>query len=394
MQSRSGSEGKPMSTALPQVAPHPINSIVMKVVAGCNLNCSYCYEYNMGDDSWKRKPPSISDDIVRLTGRRIREHARAHALERFGVSLHGGEPLLLGAQRLAEIAAMLRDAVGDAVPLDFGMQTNGTLLDEAGVRALADAEITIGVSLDGTDSTNDAYRVDKRGRGTHAAAVRGIETVRSVAPRFFGGILCVINVASDSRSTFEHLVGFQPPMIDFLLPHGSWDRMPHWKESSSDTRYGRWLTDAFDAWFDGPHQSVSVRYFESIMAGLMGGGSTTEAIGPGPVTLVTVATDGAIEGVDTMKSVFPGAQDLGIGLSLATLDQARNIEHVRMRQIGIDALADECRQCPIVRTCGGGYFPHRFGRGRGFANPSVYCEDIKFLTEHIRRRICVAVRGR
>ena len=35
---------------------HIIDTVILKVVAPCNLNCSYCYEYNMGDDSWKFKP--------------------------------------------------------------------------------------------------------------------------------------------------------------------------------------------------------------------------------------------------------------------------------------------------------------------------------------------------
>ncbi len=31
----------------------PINEFIIKISSRCNLNCSYCYEYNLGDDSWK-----------------------------------------------------------------------------------------------------------------------------------------------------------------------------------------------------------------------------------------------------------------------------------------------------------------------------------------------------
>lgn len=382
-----------MSIALPQLAPHPITSVVLKVASGCNLNCSYCYEYNMGDDSWRRKPAMISDEVVELLGRRIAEHAALHHLTDFDVSLHGGEPLLVGATRLADITVRLRGRVGRTVQLHFGMQTNGTLITEAAAAIMRDARITVGVSLDGPAPANDANRVDKRGFGSHDAAVRGIRTLRRVAPEAFAGILCVVNVVSSATETFEHLADLGAPMLDFLLPHGTWDRLPPGKQSPDDTLYGRWLTEAFDAWFDGAHRSVSIRYFESMIAGMLGGKSTTEAIGPGPVTLVTVATDGAIEGVDTMKSVHPGAQQLGINLSVASLDQARRIEHVRMRQAGVGGLSESCRACPIVMTCGGGYFPHRYGRGRGFDNPSVYCEDIRLLADHVRRKIVRTVRG-
>jgi len=179
-----------------------------------------------------------------------------------------------------------------------------------------------------------------------------------------------------------------------LLPHGSWDKLPPHKQDPQDLHYGRWLCGAFDAWFLGEQRSVSIRYFESILAGIMGGTSSTEAIGPGPVALITVGTDGAYEGVDTMKSVYPGAQMLGVGIGAADLDAIGRSEHVRMRQVGIEELCAECSQCRHASVCGGGYFPHRYGRGRGFLNPSIYCADILLLIDHIRFRVRKAVRGR
>lgn len=380
------------AVSLPQVAPHPITSVVLKVAAGCNLDCAYCYEYKLGDESWRRKPASVSDEVVRTLGMRIREHARAAGLAHFDVSLHGGEPMLVGADRLASIAALIREEVRGAVQLHFGMQTNATLLDDRSVATLRDADITIGVSLDGLPATNDRFRPDKRGEGTHARAVRGIESVRRTAPTHFGGILAVIDVDADPRATFDHLASFSPPVLDFLLPHGTWDRLPPGKESPESTRHGEWLAAAFDAWIDGPYRKVSVRYLESILSIMMGGCSTTEAVGPEPVTLVTVATDGCIEAVDTMKSAYPGAQELGIRLDATDFESARRNAHLRLRQAGVTGLCGTCQSCPEVRVCGGGYFPHRFGRGQGFSNPSVYCADILYLCAHIRRRVRNLVR--
>ena len=33
-----------------------IDSYVVKVASRCNLDCTYCYEYNLGDDTWKHQP--------------------------------------------------------------------------------------------------------------------------------------------------------------------------------------------------------------------------------------------------------------------------------------------------------------------------------------------------
>ena len=287
---------------------------------------------------------------------------------------------------------MLVETVGSATRLHFGMQTNATLLDDDEAAILRDANVYIGVSLDGLPEDNDRSRLDKRGLGTHARAVNGIKAIQRVAPLHFAGILAVVDARADPALTFRHLASFDPPMLDLLLPHGNWDRLPPGKASTADVAYGRWLAAAFDEWFDGTSRAIHVRYFESIIAAMLGGHSTTEAIGPGPVTLVTIATDGGIEGVDTMKSVYPGAQNLGVSLALASLDDVRRAEHVRMRQAGLLGLCETCVACPHASVCGGGYFPHRWGRGAGFANPSVYCEDIKVLIEHIRRRITQTAR--
>jgi uncharacterized protein len=50
-------------------------------------------------------------------------------------------------------------------------------------------------------------------------------------------------------------------------------------------------------------------------------------------------------------------------------------------------LSRQCRECSDCRFCGGGYLPHRFSRRNGFDNPSVWCEDIRVLLAHMRRRL-------
>src|SRR4029077_16152636 len=94
-------------------------------------------------------------------------------------------------------------------------------------------------------------------------------------------------------------------------------------------------------------------------------------------------SDGAIEAVDTIKSAFPGAQVLGLNVREHSFDDALAHRLTAARQIGLDALPQDCVRCPVVKTCGGGYFPHRYGAPDGFRNRSVYCADLKKLIEHI-----------
>jgi uncharacterized protein len=50
---------------------YPIIELVVKIASRCNLNCKYCYEYNMGDDTWKRASKFMTNDVAKQLGKRI-----------------------------------------------------------------------------------------------------------------------------------------------------------------------------------------------------------------------------------------------------------------------------------------------------------------------------------
>ena len=119
----------------------------------------------------------------------------------------------------------------------------------------------------------------------------------------------------------------------------------------------------------------------------LGGPGTTEYFGVEPKGLVTVATDGAFEAVDQIKSAFDGAEYLGLDVFSHTLDEVVAHEANQARIIGMDALALECLGCEHVLECGGGYFPHRYSEKREYRAPSVYCADYQVLFTHIKNHL-------
>jgi uncharacterized protein len=361
----------------------PTEALVIKVASRCNLDCSYCYEYRHGDESWRRQPALMSDGVAAQIGIRIAEHGSRWGVASFSLSLHGGEPLLLGAAKLERITSAIRRGAGDGVALHFGTQTNATLIDLEMASSLKALGITVGVSLDGDRLTNDRRRLDHRGRGSYSAACTGLQTLLEVAPKQFAGILAVIDIEADPICTFDSLAVFGPPQIDFLLPHATWDNLPSGRAHSSDTRYGDWLVTVFDAWFNGRSRHISIRTFDEIIEHLLGGPGRLETLGLEPVSLMTINVDGSIEGVDTLKAAYPGAQVLGLNVFDNSLDEALAHASMRMRQAGLRSLGTRCVDCSIVSTCGGGYLPHRHSRANAYRNPSVYCNDLAKLIRHI-----------
>jgi len=101
------------------------NTLIVKFASPCNLNCTYCYEYNTGDDSWKKKPKYFSAENAKILNKRLREYLKDSELQKINIVAHGGEPLLLGAEKLDEIFTIIKDGIDDRI--NFGMQTNAVL---------------------------------------------------------------------------------------------------------------------------------------------------------------------------------------------------------------------------------------------------------------------------
>jgi uncharacterized protein len=366
----------------------PFNEIVVKVHGRCNLACDYCYVYRHPDQSWRRKPPAMSRSIVDKLAYRLGEQARVHRMARLRVVLHGGEPLLAGVDFLRYAVRTIRAALPDETLPTFTVQTNGVLLDEAALRALAAEEIRVGVSLDGSRATNDRHRRFAGGRSSHPAVTQALALLRTERFRhLYAGVLCTVDVHSDPIETYDHLLTHGPPALDLLLPHGNRLNPPPSRPANEHpSGYGDWLVAVFDRWYDAPVRETRIRLFESLLDLLLGGRSRTEALGLDPVDIVTIDTDGSIEQSDVLKSAAEGAAATGLHLLTASFDDAAAHPGIRARRMGLGALGAECIGCPAVRVCGGGLHAHRYD-GTGFANPSVYCPDLYRLVAHAHDRL-------
>jgi uncharacterized protein len=367
--------------------PVPFREFVVKVHSRCDLSCDYCYMYEMEDQSWRDRPRRMSTETAEHTAMRIGQHARRHRIPSITLIMHGGEPLLAGAELIAYLVNETRRAAGPGVQVDAKIQTNAVGLDDSYLRLFCELGIRVGVSLDGNAQAHDRHRRFASGRGSYAAVSAGLHRLTQAQFRhLFSGLLCTIDLRNDPITTYEALAAFEPPRIDFLLPHGTWANPPPGRiPGAAESPYADWLITIFDHWY--PHPTTRVRFFDEVMQLLLGGASATEMVGLTPARVVVIETDGAIEQVDTLKATYHGAGATGLHVARDALDAALLQPGVVARQIGVRALSAECRACHIHRVCGGGVYAHRYHPGTGFANPSVYCPDLMRLIRYIRGRV-------
>lgn len=359
----------------------PFRQFVLKVASRCDLACDHCYVYEHADQSWRGRPKVMSDDTVVHVAARIAEHAKCHDLDMVHVVMHGGEPLLAGLPRLERISRELHRALDGVSALDLRIHTNGVLLSEKFCQLFESENIKVGVSLDGDRIANDRHRVYASGRSSYHQVTRAIGLLRDHHRGLYAGLLCTMDIRNDPIAVYEALLALEPPRVDFLLPHATWDQPPL-RSVPGDTVYADWLMAIHDRWVaDG--KPMAIRLFDSIVLTSKGRHSQTESLGLKPSDLVVIETDGSYEQADSLKTAYDGAPATGLDVFRHSLDEVARHPGVTARQEGLTSLAQECRACPVVESCGGGLYAHRYRTGSGFMNPSVYCADLFKLIPHV-----------
>lgn len=340
---------------------------ILKLVQTCNLNCTYCYVYNRGDDSWKTRQKVISDDVIEKFAERIVEHCNEHVLSDFTVEFHGGEPLLIGIRRFSKIVENLKRGT-EGINLRFLLQTNGLLLTPEWIDFFSEQKISVGISIDGPPEVNDVARVYHDGKGSTEDLLNRIESVRErcdqVGVEF--GYLCVINPIISGRRLIDWFVDQGITSFDLLLPQGNYINPPQGWTDGSD--YKRFLIEAFERWIELGSKAPRIRKFELMLAGLLGAQPALDSLGGDISQLVVVETNGAIVPNDVLR--FLGGEFSKDEISIFSSTLSRHHNFFQLSEI--QEPSEKCKACYAFGACGGGYLQDRFD-GETFRNPTIYC---------------------
>jgi uncharacterized protein len=115
-----------------------------------------------------------------------------------------------------------------------------------------------------------------------------------------------------------------------------------------------------------------------MLLGFMGVKPQLDALGGDLRKLCVVESDGSI-GVSDVIRFCQGE------FSVDRLNVFRDPLDARTGAYRVDELqrlCSQCEGCPHLKSCGGGYLPHRYD-GYSFANPSMYCEALYALGDRM-----------
>jgi uncharacterized protein len=365
--------------------PMRFTSFLIKVASRCNLNCSYCYMYQHADQSWKNKPRVLSELHQKCLVNRLEEYVKAKGLSHILLVYHGGEPLIFGADRLVNLYNNIRkqlDPLGCRV--DAGIQTNGVLLNEKILSAFEKQGISVSLSIDGPKEIHDVHRLDHKGKASFEKVYHA-QLLLKKFPKTFTGCISVINPNFNPRLLFDFFSENGITDLNILLPDANYLSPPPGRKENPNL-YKDWLINAFDCWFD--HFShIKCKFFESVLMAILGNQGQTDSLGLGDISMLNIETDGSYHDLDVLKITEENSSDLGLNLEKDPIIAAETSEKIAFhrRLLTKEGLSDKCLVCPHVNTCGGGSVPHRFGPN-GYANPTVYCQEMYALMNHALAR--------
>lgn len=379
------------STLLYPRAAEGLEVILKLVGETCNLNCHYCYE--------KRKP---YDDKAVLTPEVLRTFLTSLNGRPISVGLHGGEPLVIGRERLARLLGELRNYPGR---VELKLQTNATLLTSEWL-AFFDREwpnIAIGVSLDG-DMDGNGHRVDYQDVPAYDRIVRGLRVLSETRRAF--GVICVVTRRLLGRSrevidAFSRIEGVRAlklaSCLDFDVSSKSYSRPsgraiarlnpigeghPGWATTPGEL--ATFLVEVFDVWrSSGAYRSFTIEPFVSIIRTLAGKQPDSCHFDERKCAYVlTLYPDGRVGSCDELP--MPEAQ-LGDVLTLANPAHAL---HPRKLPIAgrLGELMSKCEGCSHRSSCGGGCLATRL-RYHGTAYDDEYCAYRKRVIDHVAAHV-------
>ena len=253
----------------------PFSLLVKPASADCNLRCHYCFYLG----KCQLYPDSTRHRMSDLVLRRMISSFLATEQPQHAFGWQGGEPTLMGLDFFKKVTAYQDEFGRPGMSVSNGLQTNGTLLDDAWCEHLARYNFLVGVSVDGPAKIHDHFRTFVDGHGAHADVMRGIQALRRNQVDF--NILTLVsrsNVAHP-RETYRYLCDmgvFFHQYIECVEYDATGKLKPF---AITGEAWGNFLCGIYDEWIKADTRKVSVRLFDALLAKMVDGVENTCTMG-------------------------------------------------------------------------------------------------------------------
>lgn len=140
----------------------PLSIMIKPASALCNMRCEYCFYHDVTDHRDVKSFGLMTEETAENLIRKALEFADGESI---AFAFQGGEPTIRGLDFFRFFCRRVDELNKKSSKIYYGLQTNGTLIDEAWARFFKQRGFLIGLSLDG-DFNNNSFRIDEKGQNS------------------------------------------------------------------------------------------------------------------------------------------------------------------------------------------------------------------------------------
>ena len=361
----------------PAGQPTPvIDLLVVQPTPFCNIDCKYCY-----------LPHRSSKAVVaRETLHNLFLQVFASGWLGGGLSVvwHAGEPMVLPIAFYRDAFALVEELRPPELTVAHSFQTNGTLIDDAWCGFFAEAQLNLGVSIDGPQRFHDQNRVTRTGRGTFDRTIAGIRLLRRHGVPFH--VISVLTAASmaEPREMFDFYIAEGIESICFNVEESEGGHVSQsLGDAGIEAAYYRFLSEFWRLAAASPGKIAFLREIEHALEQVIRPKEVefrNQLVEPFAITSMDWAGNISTFSPELLGLENPVYDDFVLGnINRQTLVELAESRTLARMAADIDAGVAMCRaQCEYFSVCGGGEPVNKLTENGSFASTeTVYCRVTK-----------------
>lgn len=341
----------------------------------CNLDCKYCY-YLAKEALYSGNSFCMADDLLETY---ISQYVAAQQSNEVIFSWQGGEPTLMGLEFYERAIHYQRKYARPGMSIQNTLQTNGTLLNKDWCRFFQKNNFLIGISMDGTQSLHDVYRLDKGGTGSFDNVLRGWRFLQSFGVET--NVLCSVHAANQNHPLDVYCFFRDELKAQFIQFIPIVERGTAVDYSVNPQKYGEFLVAIFDEWVCHDVGNVFVQMFDVALGAWLGRPEGLCIFSPTCGTALALEHNGDLYSCDHFvePDYHLGNIEKNTLLELVTLEKQSQFGKSKQTN-----LPRYCRNCEVLFACNGGCPKDRFiASPNGEAGLNYLCAGYKAFFTHI-----------
>ncbi|MDD7463114.1 MAG: anaerobic sulfatase maturase [Anaerococcus sp.] len=325
-----------------------LNIMIKPISSDCNIDCKYCfYKDEAINRTNKSYGPMSYDTLENLV-----KNAFSSVGNNISFLFQGGEPTLRGIDFFEQFHKFVNKYNTNDISVNFSIQTNGIILDDAWINLFRKYNYLVGISLDGTKDCHDYYRTDHYGKGTFSRVMKNIKLLMKE-----GISLNILTVVNDNTCDYaEEIYNFYKKnnfyFLQFIPVINPLSKNYSKNYRLDPLKYGMFLDRLFNIRYrdilNGNFRSI--RYYENLLMIILGQHpESCDTLGHCSINPI-VESDGKVYPCD-----FYCLDQEEIG----NINHNSIIDIISSNKANIFLsqsykIADTCKECKYVQLCKGG----------------------------------------